>query len=560
MMIRRALALLAVDPLGLGGALMHGPSGPRREALLTEFGALLPAGMPRRRIPVNITVDRLHGGLDLAATLARGTPVYEAGLLACARGGVVTLPMAERASTMAVTGLLGALDGAEEGQRSAVVALDESLPEEPGIPAAIRERLAFVLELDRLDETPGDDWPAVETVASARERLGAVRTEERDLLRLCQAAIALGAGSSRAELLALRAARCHAALEGREAVSDRDLEVAAALVLGPRATQIPAPPTEDPPPPEPPSPDRSKSETEGRDQELQELPDRILAAVTAALPANVLAMLNPRRAGQGSGRGGPSGKTLTHGRRIGARPGDPRRGARLDVVETLRAAAPWQRLRIRAPGRVAVRKDDFRVQRLLHRTGATVIVAVDASGSSALFRLAEAKGAVELLLAESYVRRDRVALISFRGSRAELILPPTRSLARARRHLAGLPGGGGTPLAAAIAEGERLALQVARERNGGPILFALLTDARANVALDGTGGRPRAEADALTAARSLRMAGVPAILIDTGPRPSAFAGQVAASMGGTYLPLPVADAHQVSAAVRGLSAALERSA
>ena len=150
----------------------------------------------------------------------------------------------------------------------------------------------------------------------------------------------------------------------------------------------------------------------------------------------------------------------------------------------------------RRPGKVAVRRQDFRVQRCKAKNGTTIIFCVDASGSSALHRMAEAKGAVELLLAESYVRRDRAALISFRGTRAEILLPPTRSLARAKRALAALPGGGGTPLAAALVAAGQLASQVAAERDGGSVLLVLLTDARANVALDGTGGRPRAEADA----------------------------------------------------------------
>jgi magnesium chelatase subunit D len=223
------------------------------------------------------------------------------------------------------------------------------------------------------------------------------------------------------------------------------------------------------------------------------------------------------------------------------------------VVETLRAAAPWQRVRAReaagdASPRVHVRPDDFRIVRFKQRTPTTTIFVVDASGSAALHRLAEAKGAVELLLADCYVRRDRVALIAFRGTTAELVLPATRSLARARRSLAGLPGGGGTPLAAGIDCAAELAVTLAR-RGDAPLLI-LLTDGKANVARDGSGGRPAAERDALAAARAARAAGIAALFIDTAPRPEAAAERVAVAMGARYLPLPHADARSVSRAAR----------
>ncbi|HZF74860.1 MAG TPA: magnesium chelatase ATPase subunit D, partial [Acetobacteraceae bacterium] len=140
------------------------------------------------------------------------------------------------------------------------------------------------------------------------------------------------------------------------------------------------------------------------------------------------------------------------------------------------------------------------------------------------------------------------AVIGFRGTVAELLLPPTPSLARAKRSLAGLPGGGGTPLAAAIEAGGALATQV--RRGGRSPLLVLLTDARANIARDGSPGRARAEADALVAGRALREARVPCLLIDTSPRPSPQAQRLAAEMGARLLPLPQADAAAMSRAVR----------
>ena len=168
---------------------------------------------------------------------------------------------------------------------------------------------------------------------------------------------------------------------------------------------------------------------------------------------------------------------------------------------------PWQAVRRREAGAdpdapLIMRKEDLRIRRFEERAARVTIFAVDASGSAAAARLAEAKGAVELMLGQAYVTRSEVALVAFRGTSAELILPPTRSLTRARRTLAELPGGGGTPLA--------LGLNVAREvaeaviARGRSAALVILTDGRANIARDGQPGRAQAMADALASARRLR--------------------------------------------------------
>jgi magnesium chelatase subunit D len=222
----------------------------------------------------------------------------------------------------------------------------------------------------------------------------------------------------------------------------------------------------------------------------------------------------------------------------------------------LRAAAPWQPIRrIERPAgggapRIDVRPDDIRITRYRQRSESVSIFVVDASGSSALHRLAEAKGAIEMLLAECYIRRDQVALLAFRGEGADLLLPPTRSLVRAKRGLAALPGGGGTPLAHgidaafAVADGER--------RRGRTPTVVLLSDGRANIARDGSHGRAKAHEDACAAARRLRAEGVSAIVIDTSPRPHPQAADIARQMDAVYLPLPRADAAAVSRAVQAL--------
>jgi magnesium chelatase subunit D len=235
-------------------------------------------------------------------------------------------------------------------------------------------------------------------------------------------------------------------------------------------------------------------------------------------------------------------------------PGTPGSGKRIDLVATLRAAAPWQPLRRRSDGpRLEIRKSDLRLKRYQESSDRVLIFAVDASGSSAFARLAEAKGAVELLLAQAYARRDHVALIAFRGLKAELILPPTRSLVQTKRRLTSLPGGGGTPLAAGLKMAFELALQT-RARGMTPTV-ALLTDGRGNVALDGTANREAAEADSLRIARALRGAGLPGLVIDIANRPQAALRRMAEILDAPYLPLPRADAQRLTAV---LQAALER--
>ena len=192
------------------------------------------------------------------------------------------------------------------------------------------------------------------------------------------------------------------------------------------------------------------------------------------------------------------------------------------------------------------------MKRYEEKSDRLLIFAVDASGSAAVSRLNEAKGAVELLLNEAYARRDHVALVAFRGDGADVLLPPTRSLVQTKRRLAALPGGGGTPLASGLKTAAEMAHQ-AKARGMTPTL-ALLTDGRANIALDGSPGRMQAGEDAETIARGIRAAETPALVIDVANRPQRDLQGLAETMDATYLPLPRADAERLSTAV---SAALE---
>lgn len=589
-----AALLLAVDPAGLGGIRLRAPAGPVRDGWLAILRSALPPGTPVVRIPASIGDERLLGGLDLTATLAAGRPVADRGLLAAADGGVAVLPMAERCPPGLGSRLATALDTGEVAverdgfgmrlpARLAVVALDEGIGPDESPPAALTERLAMMLDLGSVSprEVVRESWNPTQDagwldlthdreveVAAARARLPHVVVPDEIVAALCAAALSFGIGSLRLPVLALRVAQASAALAGRETVAPDDTTLAARLVLAPRSTRLPAGQDEERAPDQPPAdgsePTSDPGEEPDRGEPGQTLEDVVREAVAAAIPAGLLSELReggPARSGRNA-RSGAGAQTASRrrGRPAGTLRGEPKRGARLALVETLRAAAPWQPLRRRGDptGRVVVRRDDLRITRFKRRSETTTLFVVDASGSAAFHRLAEAKGAVELLLAECYVRRDRVALIAFRGGGAELILPPTRSLTRAKRSLAALPGGGGTPLAAAIDAAGAVAASVAR--GGGEIVLVFMTDGRANIALDGRAGRDAAAADARSAARRLRTGPGVALLVDISPRPAEFAAAIAHEMGARYVPLPFADAATLSDVVRREAVAAGRAA
>ena len=588
-------ALFAVDPVGLGGVALRSPACDNRDQWLALLKSLLPTQTPLRRVPLNINDTALLGGLDLGASLQAGKPIALKGLLSQADGGVLVLAMAERMSLSSAarfgsvldTGMVALQrDGLDTSAKASLglVALDEGANDDEQMPAGLADRLAFRLLLGAQDEDEeGPEWTAQE-VLNARERLSQVTIDDEAVQALCAAALALGIDSLRASVFAVRVARAAAALAGSNTVEEEHTGVAARLVLAPRATRLPpaAPPENEAQDTQaenqeslskPDAPDAENKDESNADDDQEETQDEVpglpenlaelvLEAAQAAIPSGLLARLKMgqlhRAKTPTSGSAGALQKNALRGRPVGARKGEPRAGQRINVLETLRAAAPWQKLRQRQQAttdgqiqRIVVRKEDFHVTRFRQSGQTTTVFVVDASGSSALNRLAEAKGAVELLLADCYVRRDSVAVLAFRGQTAELILPPTRSLARAKRSLAGLPGGGGTPLAHAIDAAILLADQL-RKKGETPIVV-LLTDGKGNIARDGRPGRAQAAADALAAATEMRLRGFSTLLVDTSPQAQDAAKNLAQAMGAQYLALPYAGANSLNQAVRAVA-------
>jgi magnesium chelatase subunit D len=487
-----------------------------------------------------------------------------------------------------------------------VLALDESVGDDLPISPALQERLGLWLNLQELPpsavsdlafalQNKDSDEGAVNAVlpaqslAEMRPLLQRMQFNDEQATAICATAMGLGIDSLRVPSLALRVACVHAALHLRSEVVQADLAFATRAVLAPRATQWPTPPdnASDPtqptpqepeaasesaaasetqaqqpppqdhaPPPtdssEPPSSDESEQDSaEVNGPSPHDLKELLIAAALASLPADILERLMTKtgsNTGQSSGRSGTVRSGMQRGRPLPPRPGRPGGLARLHVLATLRAAAPKQRLRSGTQtARVAIRSEDFHVHRYQQNSATCLILALDASGSAALQRLAEAKGAVELLLQQSYARRDSVCIVAFRGAQAQLLLPMTRSLVRAKRAMTGLPGGGGTPLALAL----KMACEQAQQlhRQGVTPLLVVLSDGRANISLAGVGGREQAQADAVQWATQWRLTGHRSMWIDTSVKPDAQVQNMASTMGGHYLPMPQVQAHRMASAM-----------
>jgi magnesium chelatase subunit D len=621
-----SLQLLQIDPHGLGGVWLRAPFGPVRDRWLQHLSQ---TGLNTVKVPGHIDAERLLGGIDLSLTLQTGHLHMQTGLLQQADQGLVLIPMAERFASALIAPITQAMDiqslppltktGQEEcaaRTQFGVVALDESMKDDPPLNQALRERLGlwFDLEdlapaditgisLDTLNQRNTPETLRIQISAPdllrMKQGMTTIQWTDAQVLAVCSTAQALGIDSLRIPTLALRVARCHAALHSRDAVNDEDLAFAARRVLAPRATQLPAVAENeaetqaqdrsntdsesepDPAPDEnaaaqPPKPPASpevnlNSEEDASANESPEASDHpeedsssmpstenlqniLTAAALASLPTDVLDRLltTPgRNQGNNSGRSGQFRINMQRGRPLPPRPGRPGGHARLHILATLRAAAPKQRLRGNLQhGRVAIRSEDFHVRRFQEHSSSCIILALDASGSAALQRLAEAKGAVELLLQQSYARRDSVCIVAFKGAQAQLLLPATRSLVRAKRAMTGLPGGGGTPLALALKMACEQANQL--QRQGVTPILVVLSDGRANVNLQGLGGRAQAQADAQQWATQWRQTGHRSLWIDTSIQADPQVQNLAGLMGGSYMPMPMVQAQRMASAMENL--------
>ncbi len=591
--LRLALVLCAVRP-EIGGVLIRGEKGTAKSTAVRALAAVLAEVDPGSRLvelPIGATEDRVVGSLDLQKVLRDGEHAFSPGLLSRAHGGVLYVDEVNLLHDHLVDIMLDAAamgrvhierDGVSHSHEARFVLIGTMNPEEgelrpqlldrfglavdvhasrevPVRSEVIRQRLAYEADPVRFAARYAEaDRDLAVRIAAARARVPEVALPDAELNRIAALCAAFDVDGMRADLVLARTAVAHAAWRGADSVGEEDIRVAAELALPHRRRRDPFDdPGIDPaqldeamaaagdggPEPEP-EPDPPGGGQSANGDAGQPVPQRNSSSSTrpSAPPAATFRARALTVPGIGDGAPGRRSRARNRAGAAITATDDPESGHGLHLFATVLAAAG----RVDACGRLRPQPDDIRRAVRVGREGNLVIFVVDASGSmAARDRMAAVGGAALSLLRDAYQRRDKVAVITFRGDGARVLLPPTTSAHIASRRLTRFDTGGTTPLAEGLLAARDLVVRErVRDRARRP-LVVVLTDGRA------TGG-PDPLGRSRSAAARLVAEGAAAVVVDceTSYVRLGLAGELAAQLDAPVLQLDQLRADYLAQAVR----------
>ena len=529
-----ALCLLAVNP-GLKGVLIGGPKGTGKTSICRAAKALWPDA-PFVNVPLNCSLERLTGGVDLRFEEGKTHLVHTRGLIEKAQGGVLFVDQINLLEEGLQQTILQALS--EGFLRLEMVGLSKKIktnfsliatfdPEEKPLLPSLRSKLAFITYTRTIGHLPMRMYMAnnfeqslyiapdiIHRVQKAKRLYPDITITEKQIVKICELATLMGVEGNSPECFAVQCAKANAALNHRAAVAIEDVDLASRLVFMSRFTNHEmvsdvkkgkSTPSKDQTP-EKRRKEESKRQHKGagpdhhsqshrqNDPSKKDQPETMKSEtreVSVFQDEEAPSLSFPEfaaktKASKGSGRH-VDAYNFKRGRHVQSVPGDPKKG-HLDILATIKAAARNNPVNRRGKAPV-IRPADIHIKKYKQKCGLLFIFAVDGSGSMAINRLGVVRKAITGLLEKAYVHRDKVAMIYFRNKEAKLILSPSNSLSKASQVLRSFTAGGKTPLSKALIEAFSLAKQARSKWDVAGTVLVLFTDGRANMPYKNIEGR-----------------------------------------------------------------------